>query len=151
MYSKRCLLTSIIVVFSNDEQPLGDNLSSLWMYWTDKNNAFMYGSPNSDRRCLCMGFHIWTMPEIIRHTRLIINDLIGKTIINYYYQLLPINNNDGKRLIPDWVLSLRVIHLMLRIIKKSEPNRTNFVQSNWTKLVMGGISVYQLFYLCIHD
>ena len=41
--------------------------------------------------------NIWTMPEITRHTRLIINVLIGKMIINYPYQLLPINNNDGKR------------------------------------------------------
>ena len=39
--------------------------------------------------------HIWTMPEIIGHTRLIINGLIGKTMINCYNQLLPINNDDG--------------------------------------------------------
>ena len=40
-------------------------------------------------------FNIWTMPEIIGHTRLIINGLIGKPIINCYSQLLSINNNDG--------------------------------------------------------
>ena len=39
--------------------------------------------------------HIWTMLEIIGHTRLIINGLIGKAIINCCYQLLPMNNNDG--------------------------------------------------------
>ena len=38
--------------------------------------------------------HIWKMPEKIGHTRLIINGFIGKTIINCYNQLLPINNND---------------------------------------------------------
>ena len=42
MHSKRWLLTSIIVVFSNDEQPLGDSLFRLLMYWTDKNDAFWY-------------------------------------------------------------------------------------------------------------
>ena len=39
--------------------------------------------------------NIWTVPEIIGHTRLIINGLIGKTITNCDNQLLPINNNDG--------------------------------------------------------
>ena len=68
-----------------------------------------YGSTELTRttHLVCMGvqtvievlyvwvFNIWTMPEIIGHTLLIINGLIAKTIINCYYQLLPINNNDG--------------------------------------------------------
>ena len=97
MYSKRCLLTSIIVVFSNDEQPLGDS------FYAD------YGCTELTRttNLLCMGVptvidvvyvwvsNIWTMPEITRHTRFIINGLIGKPIINCYNQLLSINNHDG--------------------------------------------------------
>ena len=39
--------------------------------------------------------YIWTMPEIIGLTRLIINGLIVKTIVNCYNQLVSINNNDG--------------------------------------------------------
>ena len=97
MHSKRWLLTSIIVVFSNDEQPLGDSLCRLWMYWTDKNGAFgMYGSPLTVIDIVYVWVsNIWTMPEIIGHTRLIINGLIGKPIINCYNQLLSINNNEG--------------------------------------------------------
>ena len=60
---------------------------------TDKNDAFgMYRSPNCDRRCLCMGFQHM---DNVGHTRLVINGLIGKSIINCYNQLLSINNNDG--------------------------------------------------------